>query len=257
MTRAMVLVWLGLSPVIFWGCRPSSEGASGAMPAAPCLSVALGADGSGLLWATPSEQVPARAWPGASPARRAGVVFVTGIDGGFVEPADGIYSRLAQELAREGVSSVFVTYRYPGDQNLDAGVEDASAGVRFLLDRGFTRLALVGWSFGGAVIVNTAVGTPEVRSLVAFAPQSRFTEPVSRLQGRSFLVFHSPEDENVPFEAAGEILEAAPADSKKRLYPVGANHSLDGAGNEIEPVALDWLRTELLDGAESCARMGQ
>jgi hypothetical protein len=234
---------------IISGCAKLADSPGAPLPSTACLS------GEAANYAgeyTPREdQLPvgaagafadARFWESADASER-GVIFVSGVDGGFIEPVDGIYARIAGRLLSQGNSSIFVKYRFPGD--LETSVEDAIGAVDYLRGRGVRRVALVGWSFGGAVIIQTAVRVPEVVTVIGFAPQARFTEPVSEFASQSLLLVHSYDDENVPFESSQMILEEAPDGVRKKLHAVsGADHRLDGTGAEIEPIVLEWLDTE-------------
>lgn len=196
------------------------------------------------------ERTEARTWePAGSVASEAGLIFVSGVDGGFVEPVDGIYERTANRFAKVGLHSVFVKYRDPGV--LGPSVNDAMAAAKYLRSRGVKRMAILGWSFGGAVITNSAVRIPEVRTVVGFAPQSRETEAVGDFSQQSILLFHSDEDENVPFYASEQILAEVPEGVKKEFHPIyGADHLLTGRADEIDPIVNEWLGRELeLDSA--------
>lgn len=175
----------------------------------------------------------------------AGIVFVSGVDGGFIEPADGIYSRIADRLAARGIPSVFVQYRAPGE--LEPSVNDALAAAAHLRAAGARKLAIVGWSFGGAVITHAASRLPEAATIVGFAPQAKDTEAVAAFRAdQSILLFHSDADENVPFISSRQILDEAPPAARTKFFEIeGANHALDGEGERIAPVALGWLEAEL------------
>jgi|GEM_PF-3374301 len=188
----------------------------------------------------------AKVWDTQLTQPHAGIVFVTGVDGGFIEPVDGIYQRLADTLEQEGVDSVFVQYRQPGV--VDPSVQDALAGVNYLRTHHVDRMAIVGWSFGGATITNTAPQVPEIVTLIGFSPQSKDTEAAALLKPyQSVLLFHSHDDDNVPFGASQEILDETPAENHKMFVPLeGYDHFLTGAQNQVDPVALSWLKKELL-----------
>lgn len=183
-------------------------------------------------------------WKSHSSIQRAGVVFLSGVDGGFFEPVDGLYERVAAQLSHVGVSSIFVRYRNPGE--LESSVQDAVAAADYLKRLGVRRVALVGWSFGGAVIMNAAVRVPEVETVVGIAAQSRDTEAVQKFKKQSILLFHSDQDENVPYYAVQQILDEAPAGvDKRRVNLQGFDHSLSGARNSVDPVVLGWLESKL------------
>lgn len=191
-----------------------------------------------------TERAEARAWDAQYPVG-VGVVFVTGVDGGFFEPVDGIYSRTAEALSLSGISSVFVKYRNPG--NLDSSVEDALAALQFLRDRGAKRFALMGWSFGGAVIIHSAYRSPDVAALIGLASQSEHSEPIMGLGNRALLLVHPREDENVPFSSSEQILEQAPDEMRRQLIPLeNTDHAMTGAADRVDPVVQAWLSNELI-----------
>ncbi|MGK5086028.1 dienelactone hydrolase family protein [Bdellovibrionota bacterium FG-2] len=187
-------------------------------------------------------------WSPATETPCAGIIFVSGVDGGFIEPADGIYTRMATQLSSQFsggcVESIFVEYRSPGV--LDPSVNDALAGAQFLRSHGVSKMAIVGWSFGGAVIVNSAVKIPEVTTVIGFSPQSRDTEAVVSFTNQSLLLFHSHDDENVPFSASLDILEEAPSTIFKEFHPLdGFDHQLTGAQDLVDPIVMQWLSQKL------------
>ncbi len=175
-------------------------------------------------------------------ASTVGLIFVTGVDGGYDEPADAIYTATAEKFAKFGVRSVFVHYREPGD--LQTSLEDAKAAAQYLREKGIGRIAILGWSFGGAVITNTAALIPEIVTVVGFAPQSAETVPI--LPTQSILLIHSESDENVPVSASEDILAETPVQSRHEfLRLTGYDHRLDGASPEVAPRVARWLQREL------------
>jgi hypothetical protein len=196
------------------------------------------------LQVTPDSTAQARVWNPSVYPPVAGAVFVAGVDGGYIDPVNGIYDRLASALAHDGVASVFVKYRRPG--RVDPSLADALAAADYLRQRGARTMAITGFSFGGAVVTHAAVLIPEVVTVLGFALQSRWTEPAAEFTRQSILIFHSRTDENVPFYAAGQILDAVPAHLRKELVAFDSgNHKLEGMAAEVDPRALAWLRQEL------------
>ena len=82
-----------------------------------------------------------------------GIIWVWGARGGFAGPADGLYRDVAEDLKDE-ITSVRIDYRIPN--NVQECVMDALVGVSFLTGTGHTEVALVGHSFGGAVVITAA-----------------------------------------------------------------------------------------------------
>lgn len=190
------------------------------------------------------ERARAKVWDAANP--RAGILFVSGVDGGFEQPSDGIYERMAAHYAQLGVSSIFVEYRHPGQ--LEPSVIDALMASKYLKDQGIRRLLVAGWSFGGAVAIHTAARLHgDAVSVIGFAPQSLDTEAIADFcPSLSILIVHSRTDENVPFYAADQILSEAPDAVRKELLPLdGYNHHLEGTGSVIDRPVFEWVDREL------------
>jgi len=194
------------------------------------------------------QAVDARVWdPGSDVVRRQGIglLFVGGIDGGYIQPGDAIYSRLAAQFSRYGAFSVFVKYRHPGE--LEDCVEDALRAARLMEDHGVRKILVIGWSFGGAVGIHTASQLEQSIGFIGLSPQSLLTEPVSNFSAKkSLLLIHSKDDENIPFWSSEQILEDAPPGVRKRLIPLeGFDHALDHAGNTLLPLLTPWIEQEL------------
>ncbi|WP_088894688.1 alpha/beta hydrolase family protein [Leptolyngbya ohadii] len=172
-----------------------------------------------------------------------GVIWVGGVGGDWDSPAQQLYPRLAQVLAKSGVSSLRVRYRQP--TQLGQSVMDVLVGIRFLQDQGIETIALVGHSFGGAVVIQVAAETLAVRTVVALASQSYGTDSVPELATRcSLLLLHGTEDRVLPFACSEQIYARALEPKQLILYP-DAGHNLDEAADEIESTVQKWLVEQL------------
>ncbi|WP_085714654.1 alpha/beta fold hydrolase [Pseudomonas sp. B28(2017)] len=90
---------------------------------------------------------------------------------------EDIYARAARLWAEQGIASLRIDYRFDGDSDgaktdgtLDTDVEDGLAALDFLARSGrvdANRMALVGWSMGGAVGAAVAGRTPYELDAVA------------------------------------------------------------------------------------------
>ncbi len=110
-------------------------------------------------------------------------------------------------------------------------------------------MAIVGWSFGGAVIAHAATQVPETVTVLGFAPQALDTEPVAKFHDQSILLVHSLVDENVPYVSSEQILDETPDEVRRRLVTLeGADHQLTGQGSTLDPIVREWLSGELLSG---------
>jgi len=246
-TRSLLLLCL-ITALLGCGSSPPAEPAANGPACIASFTQAWNSNLDGFdqeltIWVANSQKTALRVkYPKENMPSDYGVLFVTGIDGGYIQPADRIYSRIAQKMAEKGGTSAFVRYRNPGE--LGPSLEDARAAVIYLKNRGVKKIAALGMSFGGAIVIHTALNTPEVSLVIGFSPQGADTEPVERLKNQGLLVVHSEDDENVPYNSSVDLLMRAPKDLKKELFSLkGANHFLDGFSREIDPVVNAWIES--------------
>lgn len=178
-------------------------------------------------------------------AARAGIVWVWGANGGLEGPASGVYRRLAEHFAPAGISSIRVDYRDP--RNLPESVRDAMAGVAFLREKGLANQALVGHSFGGAVVITAAPLCPEVKAVVALSSQTRGTEGVTQVAPRPLLLVHGEDDRRLPATVSRTIFLYARQPKELVLFP-GAGHELRQCQEELDALLKRWLPEKLLGG---------
>ncbi len=138
----------------------------------------------------------------------AAIVACGGAMGGVLGPGHGLYQRLGERWAEQGVTVARVGYRQPN--NLDLCAHDLACGVEMVRDAGADRVVLMGHSFGGAVAIRTAVIMPDsVVGVVTFATQSAGCEVAGALDGRPLLLFHGDRDELLPMEASHVVASIA------------------------------------------------
>ena len=175
----------------------------------------------------------------AADAGDAGVLWVFGAGGGWGGPAGGLYPRLARELLSDGVTSIEIAYRYPGD--IVPCVLDVLMGVGCLEAMGRKRVVLVGHSFGGAVVITAGTQTPNVKAVAALSTQSAGAESVAVLQGKPVLFMHGGADEVLPDRCSRDLYARAGEPKKLLLYP-GCRHGLDDCREEVDRDLLAWIR---------------
>ena len=177
------------------------------------------------------------------PGTRAAALFVGGVGGGWDTPANDLYPRLAEELAADAIASLRVRFRDPTD--LDEAVFDVLAGGSFLVDEGRDRLALVGHSFGGAVVIRAAAALPSARTVVTLATQGYGAAPVRDLGPRcSVLLVHGTQDRVLPPSSSEYVYELAREPKRLVLYE-GAGHGLVEAAAEVRALVRGWIVEEL------------
>ena len=196
--------------------------------------------GAVLVLHTSRGDIPCLFHPPAGGTRTA-VVWVWGARGGYAGPA-GLYRRLARDLAGEGIASLRLDYRYPGF--FEESVMDVLAGATFLKGVGFRRLALVGHSFGGAVVIASAPFCDAVCAVVALSPQTYGAQFADRLSPRPLLLVHGEADEVLSPECSRRIYAWAREPKELVLYP-GAGHGLRECAEEVYGLLRAWLPRRL------------
>ncbi len=166
----------------------------------------------------------------------AAAVYVGGAMGGFEGPAHDLYGRLADRL-RPSISTLRIHYRRPGE--FIECVLDVMAGVSFLRGVGAGDVALVGHSFGGAVVIKAGELSPVVTGVAALSPQLYGTRTVERL-GKPLLLVHGMRD-GVLDHAASEDIHARAAEPKRLVLYAEADHSLNQCAAALEDLLAEWL----------------
>jgi alpha-beta hydrolase superfamily lysophospholipase len=175
-------------------------------------------------------------WHGAG--RREGVLWFGGAGGGLDGPAGGLYPRLAARLSGHGVSSLRVDYRNPVD--FVGCVLDALLGCGYAAARGCDRLALVGHSAGGAVVIAAGARSPAVVGVAALSSQTFGTEDAPALRPRRLLLLHGSADEVVPDTCSRDIYRRAAQPKELIVYP-GCRHGLDQCREQVDADLTRWL----------------
>ena len=175
----------------------------------------------------------------AAPRGDAAVLWVFGVGGGFDGPAGGLYPRLGRQLAPDGLASLEVAYRRPGD--LAECVLDVLLGVAFLGTLGRTRVVLVGHSFGGAVVITAGAASAAVAAVAALSSQSAGTGAAEALAPRPLLLAHGTADEILPDACSRDIHARARDPRRLILYP-GCRHGLDECRDELDRDLSAWIR---------------
>ena len=167
-----------------------------------------------------------------------GIVWVFGAGGGLGGPAGGLYTRLARRLEPEGITSLRLDYRHPGQ--LTPCVLDALAGMYVLEQMAISRIILVGHSFGGAVVISAGAASPSTLGVAALSSQTAGTGAVGQLSPKPLLLMHGTADEVLPASCSEDIYLRAGEPKKLLLYP-GCKHGLDQCRDQIDRDLLEWI----------------
>ena len=180
-------------------------------------------------------------WHGP-PDAEAVVVAGGGAMGGLLGPADGLYHDLGVELAADGIGTLRVGYRMPGE--LALCTMDLAAALQLAERNGAVRAVTMGHSFGGAVAVRVGAAMPEiVTGVVGLATQSAGCEVAGGLAGRPLLLVHGDADELLPPDCSLIVRELAGA-GEVVVVP-GAGHLLREAGDLLRERLPEWIRGHL------------
>ena len=164
-------------------------------------------------------------------------IYVGGAMGGFEGPARDLYGRLADRL-RPQLSGLRIHYRHAGE--LQECVLDVLAGVSFLRGIGAVGgIALVGHSFGGAVVIKAGELSSQVAGVAALSPQLHGTQTVDRLR-KPLLLVHGMRD-TVLDHAASEDIHARAVEPKRLVLYAEADHSLNQSAADLEELLAAWL----------------
>ena len=146
-------------------------------------------------------------------------------------------------------------YRRPG--HLKESVLDVLAGISFLESQHVTDVALVGHSFGGAVVIQAAALSPAVKTCAAMSTQTYGADPAATLGPRcSLLLAHGTADEVLPADCSRRVYRSA-REPKQQLLKDGARHGLDAWAAELPQILRDWLRGELTAGGAAACGTGE
>jgi alpha/beta superfamily hydrolase len=181
------------------------------------------------------------------PQPAAAVLWLSGVDGGLDGPFDGFYSLMAEQLQNVGLASAQLLYRSPGE--FEASVREALLALAFLEQEGVQDVALVGFSFGGAVAIEAAAAHHRVATVVTLGSQEFGTDRVAEIAPRPLLVVHAAGDEVMPVSVAWSIYERAGPDKKLVVLPT-SDHYLTDAASRVERLIQRWLLRNVAPPAE-------
>ena len=186
----------------------------------------------GAMWHPPFGDAPLGA-----------VLCVGGFDGGFDGPAEGIYGDLAGALPEHGIGVLRLDFRVktsPGP--IDDGTFDVLAGIDWLVEQGIERVALIGHSYGGAIVVRAAYRSEVVAGTCALSTQTMGIEPdeVGALAPRPLLLIHGGADWRLP-PRLSEWVYALAGEGRELHILEGATHSLRQRRDDLWTLLIDWL----------------
>lgn len=183
---------------------------------------------------------------------RGAVVMVGGAGGDTTGPADA-YDELATRLQAGGAEVLRLEYRTPN--HLDECVYDLLAGIEVLSQRGIERVVLVGWSFGGAVVISAGAQSDAVVGVATVASQTYGAEAVEELSPeKSLLLVHGTADRVLHYELSERLYARADEPKELVLYP-DDGHGVERHRSEMLEKLHEWSRNLMVGGSET--RVGE
>ncbi len=169
------------------------------------------------------------------------VIYMHGVGGGTHGPAN-IYHPFAEELVKDGISSLLIECRNNSD--LGECVSDIIACMDYLEKQYQIKcIGLIGWSFGGAVVIATAAMDKRVRAVATVASQSCGAEDVDKMDA-SILLLHGTGDRTLPYSCSVDIASRAHEPKKLVLFP-GADHGISQYRDKMFKLIKEWMQERL------------
>ena len=175
-------------------------------------------------------------------AARGALLCVGGFDGGFDGPAEGIYADLGNALPSLGIGVLRLDFRVktsPGP--IDDGTADVLAGVEWLIEQQVGRVALIGHSYGGAIVIRAAARSSDVVATCALSTQTAGIDPVevSSLAPRPLMLIHGAADWRLPPSLSQWVYSIA-GDGRELHILEEATHSLRQRRNDLWKLLVEW-----------------
>jgi pimeloyl-ACP methyl ester carboxylesterase len=177
-----------------------------------------------------------------APGAGVGVVWVGGAGGGLDGPARGLYPAACEALQRRGIAGLRLHYRYPNE--LVDCVLDTILGIELLVREGVQHVALVGHSFGGAVVITAGAVSDRAAAVVPMSTQTYGVDLAPEVSPRPMLLIHGLADEVLSPDCSRYVYRIAREPKELVLYP-GAGHGLDEVREEVLGLLTEWLPEHL------------
>lgn len=165
------------------------------------------------------------------------VVLLSGAGGGFDGPC-ALYSELADELYQQGIGSLRLDYRIPGDC-MQCTI-DTLLSVQYLDDEAVHDVVIVGWSFGGSVALSAGSVAKNALGVAAVATNEVVDCCIKRLRSKSLLLIHGDADTFSPIDVSRRIYSESDEPRKLLIYP-GVSHSFSEVKNRLCDDLVDWI----------------
>ena len=117
---------------------------------------------------------------------------------------------------------------------------DTLVAIQYLDDEGIKDIALVGWSFGGAVALSVGSCAKNVSAIAAISTQAVSSGCIRRLGSRSVLLLHGGADSVCSVKIPRAIYDGVTGPRGMIVY-AEAGHGLHEVRRELRCDLRDWL----------------
>jgi pimeloyl-ACP methyl ester carboxylesterase len=145
-------------------------------------------------------------------------------------------------LQERNIAGLRLHYRYPNQ--LEECVLDTLLGVEFFAAQEIRKVALVGHSFGGAVVIAAGAISPHVKAVVPMSTQTYGVDLAPEISPRPLLLIHGTADEILPDRCSRYVYGIAREPKELKLFQ-GARHGLDESREEILQLLVSWIADQL------------
>jgi len=165
------------------------------------------------------------------------MVMVGGAGGGTHGPG-GSYEELGTRLQGDGVTALRLEFRRPN--YLEECIYDVLSAIKGISGRGMDRVVLVGWSFGGAVVISAGAASEAVLGVATVARQTYSAGAVGKLAPEKRLLFiHGTADGVLPVDLSRYLHERAGEPRELVIYP-DDSHGIDLLRSEMLEKLREW-----------------
>lgn len=179
-------------------------------------------------------------------------IMCGGAGGGTLGPS-GVYADLAERLPAVGITALRLDYRNPNV--LRECVADVIAGIASMERRGVRHVVLIGWSFGGAVVIAAGAESAAVVGVATVASQTFGTQAVSELAPhRRLLLIHGTHDQVLSDLCSRQLYERA-GEPKDLVLFQGDGHGIEQHRAEMLERLYTLCTDLLLPNQEDAASM--
>lgn len=184
------------------------------------------------------------------------VVMVAGAGGGIYGPS-GVYNTLSKELCTNNEDLLCLRLDYRRPNNLPECIFDLDSAIQWLGKQYNVRqVCAIGWSFGGAVVIDAATLNPHVKTVITVASQTYGAiKPAEQLAARgvSLLLIHGTADNVLSPNCSRSLYSVfhrgagctPNAHCKLKLFDQD-DHGISRHAREMQIEMKEWIERELL-----------